>query len=40
MTVEEVFMWGVIGGLTLLVYQKVGVNINELAALHLGAATL
>lgn len=79
MTVEEVFMWGVIGGLlpealalyklrhakkgempdwlrsgfywvvtlvmvvlgglTALVYQKVGVNINELAALHLGAAT-
>ncbi|EOB1224824.1 hypothetical protein V5G98_16975 [Vibrio cholerae] len=79
MSVEEVFMWGVIGGilpealalyklrrtkkgerpdwlrsgfywaitiamvclggLTALVYQKVGININELAALHLGAAT-
>ncbi|MEL0607164.1 hypothetical protein [Vibrio echinoideorum] len=28
-----------LGGLTAILYQKVGVNINELAALHLGAAT-
>ncbi|HBL04556.1 MAG TPA: hypothetical protein DDZ61_18545 [Aeromonas salmonicida] len=42
---SSLFYWCVtivmicLGGLTALVYQKVGVNINELAALHLGAAT-
>lgn len=33
------FVMVCLGGLTALVYHKIGVNINELAALHLGAAT-
>jgi len=42
---RSVFYWVVtftmvlLGGGTAFVYHKIGINVNELAAIHLGAAT-